>query len=61
MDRVAAVSRGAMAEAVTNTSLFVFAAFLLSGVLETRKRLFSNVSWQQALEMLFFEIVSGGK
>ena len=34
---------------------------LLSGVLETRKRLFSNVSWQQALEMLFFEIVSGGK
>lgn len=34
---------------------------LLAGVLEARRRLASNVSWQQALEALFFEIVSGGK
>lgn len=34
---------------------------LLMGVLEARRRLFSNVAWQQALETLFFDIVSGGK
>ena len=34
---------------------------LLAGAIEARRRLASNVSWQQALEMLFFDTVSGGK
>ena len=33
---------------------------LLRGVFDARARVASNVSWQQVLEMLFFDLVSGG-
>ncbi len=36
-------------------------ARLLRGVLTARQRVGSNVNWQQVLEMLFFDLVSGGK
>lgn len=52
MDRVAAVSRGAMARAVTNTSLFVFAAFLFSGVLGM-----SPLTWYQDAVTQFFRFI----
>ena len=52
MDRVAAASRGAMARAVTNTSLFVFAAFLFSGVLGM-----SPLTWHQDAVTQFFRFI----
>ena len=52
MDRAAAASRGAMARAVTNTSLFVFAAFLFSGVLGM-----SPLKWHQDAVTQFFRFI----
>ena len=52
MDRVAAAARGMMAEAATNTSLFVFAAFLISGVLEM-----SPLTWYKDTVTQFFRFI----
>lgn len=52
MNRAAAVSRGALVQTVTNTSLFVFAAFLFSGVLGM-----SPLAWYQDEVTQFFRFI----